>query len=88
MLGLGIQELLIILIIVMVPGIPLIAIMWMSQVVNGVLLPFVLVFMLLLINKKDLMGDYVNRRAFNWIAWATTIIMVALTLLFLVSMFF
>ncbi|MBF0316655.1 MAG: Nramp family divalent metal transporter [Nitrospirae bacterium] len=74
--------------IVMLPGIPLIAVMWMSQVVNGVLLPFVLVFMLLLINKKDLMGDYVNRKTFNWIAWGTTIIMVALTLLFLVSMLF
>lgn len=74
--------------IVLVPTIPLIAVMWMSQVVNGVMLPFVLVFMLMLINKKDLMGDYVNGRAFNWIAWVTTITMVALTVLFVLSMFF
>ncbi|MBF0607522.1 MAG: Nramp family divalent metal transporter [Magnetococcales bacterium] len=74
--------------IVLVPTIPLIAVMWMSQVVNGVMLPFVLVFMLMLINKKDLMGDYVNGRAFNWIAWGTTITMVALTVLFVLSMFF
>ncbi|MBF0592270.1 MAG: Nramp family divalent metal transporter [Nitrospirae bacterium] len=74
--------------VVLIPGIPLIAIMWISQVVNGVLLPFVLFFMLLLINKKDLMGDYVNKRTFNWIAWVTTIIMVILTILFVVSMFF
>ena len=42
----------------------------LSQVVNGVVLPFVLIFMLLLINKKELMGEYVNTRLFNAIAWA------------------
>ena len=47
----------------------------LSQVVNGVVLPFVLVFMLLLINKKELMGEYVNTRLFNVVAWATTVIM-------------
>jgi len=51
----------------------------LSQVVNGVVLPFVLIFMLLLINKKDLMGEYVNRPLFNIVAWATTVIMVGLT---------
>jgi len=50
-----------------------------SQVVNGVLLPFVLIFMLLLINKTDLMGKFTNSRFFNSIAWATTVIMVVLT---------
>jgi Mn2+/Fe2+ NRAMP family transporter len=44
-----------------------------------VVLPFVLVFMLLLINKKDLMGEYVNSRLFNGIAWATTVVMILLT---------
>jgi len=43
-------------------------------------LPFVLIFMLLLINKKALMGEYVNTRLFNVIAWATTVIMIVLTL--------
>ncbi len=42
----------------------------LSQVLNGVVLPFVLVFMLLLINKKELMGEYVNTRLFNVVAWA------------------
>ena len=42
----------------------------LSQVVNGVVLPFVLIFMLLLINKKELMGEYVNSHLFNAIAWA------------------
>jgi NRAMP (natural resistance-associated macrophage protein)-like metal ion transporter len=50
-----------------------------SQVLNGIVLPFVLIFMLLLINKKELMGEYVNTRLFNVIAWATTGIMIVLT---------
>ncbi len=54
-----------------------------SQVLNGVVLPFVLIFMLLLINKKELMGEYVNTRLFNVIAWATTAIMVVLTVAYL-----
>jgi len=49
-------------------------------VVNGVVLPFVLIFMLLLINKKELMGEYVNTRVFNSVAWLTTGVMIALTL--------
>ncbi|WP_420264177.1 Nramp family divalent metal transporter [Candidatus Magnetominusculus dajiuhuensis] len=73
--------------IVLFPGMPLIAVMWISQVVNGVMLPFVLFFMLMLINKKELMGDYINKGTFNTIAWAATIIMCALTLMFVVSMF-
>jgi len=47
--------------------------------VNGAVLPFVLVFMLLLINNKDLMGEYVNSRAFNAIAWGTTVLVTILT---------
>jgi NRAMP (natural resistance-associated macrophage protein)-like metal ion transporter len=65
--------------VVLIPGLPLVKIAVFSQVVNGVVLPFVLIFMLLLINKKDLMGEYVNTRLFNWVAWATTIVMIVLT---------
>ena len=54
-----------------------------SQVLNGIVLPFVLIFMLLLINKKELMGQYVNTRLFNVIAWATTGIMIILTVAYL-----
>jgi len=65
--------------VVLIPGLPLVKIAVLSQVVNGIVLPFVLVFMLLLINKKELMGEYVNSRLFNTVAWATTVIMIVLT---------
>ncbi|MBA0085172.1 MAG: Nramp family divalent metal transporter [Acidobacteria bacterium Pan2503] len=66
--------------VVLIPGLPLVRMAVLSQVVNGVVLPFVLIFMLLLINKKELMGEYVNTRLFNWVAWATTVIMIGLTI--------
>ena len=64
---------------VLIPGLPLVKIAILSQVVNGVVLPFVLIFMLLLINKKELMGEYVNTPLFNVVAWSTTVIMIGLT---------
>jgi NRAMP (natural resistance-associated macrophage protein)-like metal ion transporter len=66
--------------VLLIPGLPLIKIAVLSQVVNGIVLPFVLIFMLLLINKKEIMGEYVNGRLFNAVAWLTTAIMIALTL--------
>jgi NRAMP (natural resistance-associated macrophage protein)-like metal ion transporter len=66
--------------VLLIPGLPLIRIAVLSQVVNGVVLPFVLIFMLLLINKKAIMGEYVNTRLFNAIAWITTVIMIGLTM--------
>jgi Mn2+/Fe2+ NRAMP family transporter len=57
----------------------------LSQVVNGILLPFVLIFMLRLANRKDLMGEYCNSQLFNWIAWITCVVMIALTLVLVVS---
>jgi NRAMP (natural resistance-associated macrophage protein)-like metal ion transporter len=51
----------------------------LSQVLDGVLLPFVLYFMLKLTNNKELMGKYTNSRGFNVIAWATSIVVLALT---------
>jgi NRAMP (natural resistance-associated macrophage protein)-like metal ion transporter len=74
--------------IILIPNAPLIPIMLISQVVNGVMLPFVLIFMLLLINNKDIMGEYVNSRLFNGIAWATVAIMIALTLVLVATSFF
>jgi NRAMP (natural resistance-associated macrophage protein)-like metal ion transporter len=50
-----------------------------SQVANGILLPFVLIFMLRLCNREDLMGRYKNSRTFNFIAWTTCIVIIALT---------
>jgi Mn2+/Fe2+ NRAMP family transporter len=65
--------------VILTPNLPLVKITILSQVVNGVVLPFVLIFMLLLINRKELMGEYINSRLFNVVAWATTVIMIGLT---------
>ncbi len=73
--------------IILIPNAPLVPIMLISQVVNGVMLPFVLIFMLLLINNRDIMGEYVNSRFFNVIAWATVVVMVTLTLVLVVTSF-
>ena len=66
--------------VVLIPNFPLVTMTILSQVLNGVLLPFVLFFMLRLINKKELMGKYTNTPWFNVIAWATTVIVVGLSL--------
>jgi Mn2+/Fe2+ NRAMP family transporter len=66
--------------VILVPNLPLVKISILSQVVNGVAVPPVLVFMLLLVNKKELMGEYVNSRLYNWTAWATTVIMTGLSI--------
>jgi NRAMP (natural resistance-associated macrophage protein)-like metal ion transporter len=66
--------------VVLIPNFPLVKFSILSQVLNGVLLPLVLVFMLKLINKHELMGKYTNTRWFNLIAWTTAIIVTALSL--------
>jgi Mn2+/Fe2+ NRAMP family transporter len=71
--------------VILLPNIPLVKISILSQVVNGVVLPFVLIFMLLLVNKSELMGKHVNGTWFNLIAWATTIIMIGLTIAWFVT---
>jgi Mn2+/Fe2+ NRAMP family transporter len=71
--------------VLVIPAPKLIQIVLWSQVLNGVVLPFVLIFMLLLINKKELMGEYTNTRTFNAIAWATTIIVIGLSLAWMVA---
>ncbi len=65
--------------VVLVPRLPLLKIMLVSQVVNGVLLPFILIFMLQLVNKDKIMGRWKNGPWFNGIAWTTTVVMIALT---------
>jgi NRAMP (natural resistance-associated macrophage protein)-like metal ion transporter len=70
---------------IMLPGAPLISIMLLSQVLNGMLLPFVLVFMLLLINNNKLMGKHVNGPVFNYLAWGTTIAMTLLTIVLVIT---
>jgi Mn2+/Fe2+ NRAMP family transporter len=64
---------------VLIPGLPLLRVILISQVANGILLPFVLTFMLVLVNKHSLMGDYRNRPWANVVAGGTSVVMVALT---------
>jgi Mn2+/Fe2+ NRAMP family transporter len=66
--------------VILIPNLPLVKISILSQVVNGIAVPPVLIFMLLLVNKKDLMGQYVNSKAYNAIAWVTTVVMTVLSL--------
>src|SRR3984893_16039437 len=62
------------------PGFPLVKMILWSQVLNGVLLPFVLIYMVLLINKKGLMKEWTNSRIYNAVAWVAVVIMIGLTL--------
>jgi len=66
--------------VILIPGFPLVRMILLSQVLNGALLPFILIFMIVLINKRDLMGEWTNSRFFNAISWATVVIMIGLTL--------
>ncbi|HLW61066.1 MAG TPA: divalent metal cation transporter [bacterium] len=75
-------------IVVLLPNAPLLAILFLSQVANGVLLPFILIFMLLLVNRKRLMGKFTNSRLFNVIAWITVVVMIALTLALVITQIF
>jgi NRAMP (natural resistance-associated macrophage protein)-like metal ion transporter len=70
--------------LILIPGAPLIGIMLVSQVVNGILLPFVLIFILLLVNNRELMGEHVNGRLYNGLSWISVIILIVLTLSLLV----
>ncbi len=74
--------------IVLLPRAPLLQIMFLSQVANGVLLPFILIFMLLLVNSRELMGSYRNSRVFNGVAWTTVVVMIVLTLAMVVTLIF
>jgi NRAMP (natural resistance-associated macrophage protein)-like metal ion transporter len=66
--------------VVLLPNAPLWKILIFSQVGNGIWLPVVVIFILLLVNRKDLMGEYVNTTLFNIVAWITAIAMIVLTL--------
>jgi NRAMP (natural resistance-associated macrophage protein)-like metal ion transporter len=65
---------------VLIPNFPMLQVAILSQVLNGVLLPVVMFFMLRLINKHDLMGKYTNKLWFNIIAWSVAVIVIGLSL--------
>jgi Mn2+/Fe2+ NRAMP family transporter len=71
--------------IILIPNAPLIAISLWSQRINGILLPVVLICMMLIINKKEVMGEYVNKKVGNIIGWATIVILVLLSGVLLVT---
>src|SRR5206468_4232266 len=71
--------------VVLVPGFPLFHVMVISQVANGILLPFVLIFVLLLVNDKELMGGYTNSRGYNIASWFTVVVMIGLTIAMLIA---
>jgi len=73
--------------VIMVPDVPLIKIMFLSQTINGILLPIVLIIMLKLVNDRELMGEYVNSRRMNIITWITVAILVLLTIMLVVTSF-
>lgn len=73
--------------IIMLPKVPLIPIMLISQVANGILLPFILIFMVLLINNKRLMGDYVNSKFDNLVCWTVVTVMIILSVFLFITVF-
>jgi Mn2+/Fe2+ NRAMP family transporter len=73
--------------VILLPNVKLIPIMLLSQACNGILLPFVLIFMLLLVNNKRLMGKYVNSRFYNICAILIIAAMILLSLILCVTAF-
>jgi Mn2+/Fe2+ NRAMP family transporter len=74
--------------IILIPHVPLWKILIFSQVGNGIWLPVVVIFILLLVNRRDLMGEHVNTLTFNIVAWVTAIGMIALTLVLVYTSIF
>lgn len=66
-------------VIILIPGAPLISITLWTQMLNGILLPVVLICMIRMVNNKDLMGEYTNSLFSNVIAWSTTVLLIGLT---------
>ena len=72
--------------VTLIPKFPLVTMILLSQVLNGMLLPFVLIPMVLLINKRDLMGHWVNSRWFNTVTWISVVIIIGVSLAYLASL--
>lgn len=72
---------------ILMPGVPLLKIILTSQILNGLLLPVILVFMALLIRRRELMGEHVNGPVYNAITWGTTVVLVGLALAMVVTSF-
>lgn len=66
--------------VILIPNFPLVRMILLSQVINGFLLPFVLIFMVLIVNRKSIMRDWTNSPAYNAVAWTAVVCMIGLTL--------
>jgi Mn2+/Fe2+ NRAMP family transporter len=73
--------------IILVPNIPLIKVMWFSQIINCILLPVILVFMLILINNEELMGEYRNSHWMNIVTYVSTALLICLNLILFYNAF-
>ena len=73
--------------IILLPNAPLIAISLWSQRINGMILPVVLICMMIIINKKDVMGEHVNKKFTNIIGWGTVVILLGLVIVLVISPF-
>jgi Mn2+/Fe2+ NRAMP family transporter len=69
--------------IVLIPNLPLIKVMWFTQIINCMLLPVVLIFMVQLINRKELMGDFKNSLWMNTITYIATALLIVLNVVLL-----
>lgn len=74
-------------IIILIPHAPLIKITIWTQIINGILLPVVLICMIFLVNNKDIMGEYVNNRWSNFVGWGTVVLLCSLSMLLLILSF-
>ncbi len=74
--------------IALIPGLPLLKIMYLAQDVNGILLPFILIFVMVIINDRSIMGDYTNSPRYNAVAGVTTAALILLSLLLVATSFF
>jgi Mn2+/Fe2+ NRAMP family transporter len=70
---------------ILLPGAPLLRIILVSQILNGILLPPILVFMLVLANRESLMGRFTNGPVYNGVAWATVAALTVLTVMLVVT---
>lgn len=73
--------------VVLIPGAPLVFLMVLASVVNGLLLPFVLVYALMIVNDKKLMGEYTNPKTYNYISWGTVVVIICLSVLLVLISF-
>jgi NRAMP (natural resistance-associated macrophage protein)-like metal ion transporter len=75
-------------VIILIPNAPLISITLWSQVINGILLPVVLLCMILLVNNKEIMGRYTNKPLNNVIGWVTVVVLMGLSFMLIIRSFF